>query len=108
MNLAKICISCFALQMWRRVVVGFVVTDDTGRIEVHPRPAAIPPHLERAPAHPMSPSMHTLPRSMSRLMVALAFSFLLAGLLGGCQDAPGADGRYASGTPGAGSGRWAP
>jgi hypothetical protein len=35
-------------------------------------------------------------------------ALLVAALLAGCKDAPGADGRYASGYPTAGPGRWAP
>ena len=46
---------------------------------------------------------------MSTRTAALAlFARLAAGLLGGCKDAPGADGRYAGHYPTAGSGRWAP
>jgi hypothetical protein len=43
---------------------------------------------------------------MTRLLVMLAL--LLAALLPGCKDFPGADGRYASGWPRAGPGPWAP
>ena len=35
-------------------------------------------------------------------------ALLMAALLAGCKDFPGADGRYASGFPTAGPGRWAP
>jgi len=46
---------------------------------------------------------------MSARAAALTLLALLtAGLLSGCKDAPGADGRYAGGYPTAGPGRWAP
>ena len=38
----------------------------------------------------------------------VALTLLLATLLSGCKDFPGADGRYASGWPRAGPGPWAP
>jgi hypothetical protein len=46
---------------------------------------------------------------MARRFLALAVSaLLLAALVSGCKDFPGADGRYASGWPRAGPGPWAP
>jgi len=48
--------------------------------------------------------------SMPPLSLALRLLavLLVGGLLASCKDAPGADGRYASGYPTAGPGRWAP
>ena len=56
----------------------------------------------------MSRAMPTRPRFMPRSLFVLALTLLLSGLTAGCKDAPGADGRYASGSPTAGPGRWAP
>lgn len=56
----------------------------------------------------MSPNMRTLSRFKFRPARAVTLTLLVASVLAGCQGAPGADGRYASGPPSAGPGRWAP
>jgi hypothetical protein len=43
-----------------------------------------------------------------RSLPLVALALLLATLVCGCKDFPGADGRYASGWPRAGPGPWAP
>ena len=49
--------------------------------------------------------MATPPRAAFALGL---LALLMAVLVTGCKDVPGADGRYASGFPTAGPGRWAP
>jgi hypothetical protein len=52
---------------------------------------------------------HMLSSTPPRATFALGLlALLMAALLAGCKDFPGADGRYASGFPTAGPGRWAP